>query len=129
MISRLRVIRTVPALRAAIAPLHRKGGKIALVPTMGALHAGHLALVRQARRRARHVIVSIFVNPAQFAPHEDLATYPRTLDADLDALGKERVDLVWGPSVGVMDPDGFPTRLVREGPAKAGLEDAFRPHF
>jgi pantoate--beta-alanine ligase len=85
--------------------------------------------VRRARRLARRVIVSIFVNPAQFAPHEDLATYPRTFDVDLAALGRERVDLVWAPSVGVMYPDGFATRIVPEGPAKAGLEDAFRPHF
>jgi pantoate--beta-alanine ligase len=102
---------------------------VALVPTMGALHAGHLALVRLARRHAARVIVSIFVNPAQFAPHEDLATYPRTWDADVAALANEGVDLIWAPSVGVMYPDGFATRVVPDGPARVGLEDAFRPHF
>jgi pantoate--beta-alanine ligase len=96
---------------------------------MGALHEGHLSLVRRARRHARRVIVSIFVNPAQFAPHEDLAAYPRTWDADVAALAREGVDLVWAPSVSVMYPDGFVTRVTPEGPAKAGLEDSFRPHF
>ncbi len=96
---------------------------------MGALHAGHLALVRLARRRADRVIVSIFVNPAQFAPHEDLATYPRTFAADLAALSALAVDLVWAPTVDVMYPDDFTTRVVPAGPAAAGLEDAFRPHF
>jgi pantoate--beta-alanine ligase len=121
------VVRTLKALdRAteAFAP-----ATVALVPTMGALHNGHLSLVRRARRHARRVIVSIFVNPAQFSPHEDLATYPRTWDADLAALADEGVDLVWAPSVGVMYPDGFVTRVTPEGPAKAGLEDSFRPHF
>jgi pantoate--beta-alanine ligase len=102
---------------------------VALVPTMGALHAGHIALVRQARRKARRVVVSIFVNPAQFAPHEDLASYPRRLDEDLAALAREGVDLVWAPSVAMMYPEGFATRIVPQGPATAGLEDAFRPHF
>jgi pantoate--beta-alanine ligase len=96
---------------------------------MGALHAGHLALVRQARRRADRVVVSIFVNPAQFAPHEDLATYPRTFRSDLAALAALQADLVWAPSVEVMYPAGFATRIVPEGPALAGLEDRFRPHF
>src|SRR4029077_11787183 len=68
-------------------------------------------------------------NPAQFAPHEDLATYPRTWDADLAALAREQVDLIWAPSVAVMYPEGFATRLVPDGAAKAGLEDTFRPHF
>jgi pantoate--beta-alanine ligase len=102
---------------------------VALVPTMGALHAGHLALVRRARQRAERVIVSIFVNPTQFAPHEDLASYPRTFAEDLAALAHEGVDLVWGPSAEVMYPNGFATRIAPEGAAKVGLEDAFRPHF
>jgi pantoate--beta-alanine ligase len=88
-----------------------------------------MALVRQARRRARRVVVSIFVNPAQFAPTEDLANYPRTWDADLAALSEQAVDAVWAPSVEVMYPDGFATRIVPAGPATAGLEDRFRPHF
>jgi pantoate--beta-alanine ligase len=124
---RLRVARTLGALERARKEF--KDATVALVPTMGALHDGHLALVRRARRRAQRVIVSIFVNPAQFAPHEDLATYPRTFEADIAALARERVDLVWAPSAGLMYPDGFATRIVPEGPAKAGLEDTFRPHF
>jgi len=96
---------------------------------MGALHAGHLALVRQARRRAQRVVVSIFVNPTQFAPHEDFASYPRTWAADLAALAELKVDIVWAPSAAVMYPPDFDTRIVPGGPAQAGLEDKFRPHF
>jgi len=102
---------------------------VALVPTMGALHRGHMALVREAGRRANRVVVSVFVNPAQFAPHEDFASYPRSFATDLKALRDAKVDLVWAPSVETMYPDGFATRLAPEGPAKAGLEDEFRPHF
>src|SRR5205814_5009363 len=89
-----------------------------------------LSLVRLARRRANRVVVSIFVNPAQFAPAEDFSTYPRTFAADLALLAQEKTDLVWAPAnVAVMYPDGFATRIVPEGPAAAGLEDAFRPDF
>ena len=102
---------------------------IALVPTMGALHAGHYSLVKIAQARADRVIVSIFVNPTQFAPNEDLSTYPRTWSADLAALKERNADLVWAPSVETMYPEGFATRIVPEGPATVGLEDAFRPHF
>jgi len=121
------VARTLRALDRAHAEF--RSATVALVPTMGALHAGHLALVRRARQRADRVIVSIFVNPTQFAPHEDLASYPRTFADDLAALAAERVDLVWAPSVAVMYPDGFATRIAPEGAAKVGLEDTFRPHF
>ena len=96
---------------------------------MGALHEGHFSLVRRARDRADRVIVSIFVNPTQFAPGEDLNRYPRTFAADMAALTELQVDLVWAPSVRTMYPDGFATKIVPEGPAKAGLEDAIRPHF
>jgi pantoate--beta-alanine ligase len=129
MAHRLRVMRTVATLRRAVMPWRTAGERIALVPTMGALHAGHLALARAARRRARRLIVSIFVNPAQFAPHEDFASYPRTFDTDLAALAEMPVDLVWAPPVEAMYPPGFATRIVPEGPATAGLEDKFRPHF
>jgi len=122
-------MRTSPALNRAIAQMRARRRTIALVPTMGALHAGHFSLVRIAKSRADQVIVSIFVNPTQFAPSEDLSTYPRTWSADLAALDKLNADLVWAPSVETMYPDGFATRIVPEGPAKAGLEDAFRPHF
>jgi len=122
-------MRTLPALKRAIADFHARRLTIALVPTMGALHAGHLALVRLAQRRADRVIVSIFVNPAQFAPHEDLRTYPRPFATDVAALAALKTDLVWAPAVSTMYPDGFATRIVPEGPATAGLEDRFRPHF
>src|SRR3984885_9087563 len=124
-----RIIRALPALRRTIADFRARRCKIALVPTMGALHAGHLALVRAAQRRADRVIVSIFVNPTQFAPHEDLKTYPQTFAADIAALAALKTDLVWAPSVETMYPAGFATRIVPEGPAIVGLEDAFRPHF
>src|SRR5580698_10206950 len=125
----LRVIRALPALKRAIADFRARRCKIALVPTMGALHAGHLALVRAAQRRADRVIVSIFVNPAQFAPNEDLKTYPRTFAKDLAALRQAGTDLVWSPDVKTMYPDGFAMRIVPDGPASVGLEDRFRPHF
>ena len=126
---RPRIVRTVPTLRRIVN--HHRGASetIALVPTMGALHAGHLSLVRLARRRARRVIVSIFVNPAQFAPHEDLESYPRTFESDLAALAELDVELIWAPTVHEMYPAGFATKLVLAGPASVGLEDRFRPHF
>lgn len=129
MPSRLPVARTIPALRRTILGFRSAGEIVALVPTMGALHAGHLALVDRAARLADRVVVSIFVNPAQFAPHEDLASYPRRLQQDIARLARHRVDLVWAPPVKVMYPDGFATRIAPEGAAMAGLEDAFRPHF
>ena len=129
MVKTPRVARSVAALRKAMEPFRRKGERIALVPTMGALHAGHLKLVREARRRARRVVVSIFVNPTQFAPNEDFASYPRTFATDLAALAAEKADLVWAPTAAVMYPEGFATRLAPEGAALAGLEDKFRPHF
>jgi pantoate--beta-alanine ligase len=123
------VLRKLSTLRRTIGAWHAAGEPIALVPTMGALHEGHVSLVRQARKRARRVIVSIFVNPAQFAPTEDFAKYPRTLVADRKKLRTAQADLIWAPTVDVMYPPGFSTRIVPEGPATAGLEDRYRPHF
>lgn len=123
------VARTLKALDRTIAGFRRKHETVALVPTMGALHAGHLALVRRARRAADRVVVSVFVNPAQFAPSEDFASYPRRLAADVAALAEARADLVWAPDAKVMYPTGFATRVAPEGPALAGLEDKYRPHF
>ena len=123
------VARTLPSLRRALEGLRARRATVALVPTMGALHDGHLALVRQAERRASKVVVSIFVNPTQFAPHEDFGSYPRTWKADMAKLAEAGVDLVWKPDVGTMYPPGFATRILTEGPAMAGLEDRFRPHF
>jgi len=124
-----KVVRTVPSLRQALQPYRRAGDSIALVPTMGALHAGHMRLVAEAAKRADRVVVSIFINPTQFAPHEDLASYPRRFAADRAALTAAKVDLIWAPTVAVMYPKGFATRIALEGAAKAGLEDKFRPHF
>jgi pantoate--beta-alanine ligase len=123
------IVRTVPALRRALDSLSAKKATTALVPTMGALHDGHVSLVRLAKRRATRVIVSIFVNPTQFAPSEDFSSYPRTWKADVAKLAAEDVDLIWNPDVKTMYPDGFATRILTEGPATAGLEDRFRPHF
>jgi pantoate--beta-alanine ligase len=128
MTSALKVAHTLTALERALGRL-RSRGKIALVPTMGALHKGHLTLVQQARRRAASVVVSIFVNPAQFAPNEDFGSYPRTFERDSAALSALDVDLIWSPPVEVMYPPGFATRVVAEGPALSGLEDKFRPQF
>ncbi|MFZ2065171.1 MAG: pantoate--beta-alanine ligase [Xanthobacteraceae bacterium] len=133
---RTRVIKKLSQLRRAVADFRQVQRKargsqqtIALVPTMGALHDGHLSLIRRAQSRADRVIVSIFVNPTQFAPNEDFRSYPRTFAADLAALRALHVDLVWAPPVETMYPQGFATRIMPEGPALAGLEDAFRPHF
>jgi pantoate--beta-alanine ligase len=123
------IARTVPALRRAVDNLRKRKATIALVPTMGALHDGHVSLVRLARRRASRVVVSIFVNPTQFAPTEDFGAYPRTWKSDLAKLAAEDVDVVWHPGAEAMYPEGFATRIVPEGPALAGLEDRFRPHF
>jgi pantoate--beta-alanine ligase len=95
---------------------------------MGALHAGHMSLVRLARGRSDRVVVSVFVNPAQFAPHEDLDRYPRTWKEDLAKLAAEKVDLIFAPAVREIYPSGFATRIVPAGPA-IGLESEFRPHF
>jgi pantoate--beta-alanine ligase len=96
---------------------------------MGALHEGHVSLVRSAKRHARRVVVSIFVNPTQFAPTEDFGSYPRTWKADIAKLAAEGVDLIWSPDVKTMYPEGFASRILTEGPATAGLEDRFRPQF
>src|SRR5437762_1816469 len=123
------IVRTVPALRRALESISANKATTALVPTMGALHDGHLSLIRLAKRRAAKVIVSIFVNPTQFAPTEDFGSYPRTWKADVARLAAEDVDLIWNPDVKTMYPNGFATRILTEGPATAGLEDRFRPHF
>src|SRR5580693_4997295 len=123
------IVRTIPALRRAVDNLRARRATVALVPTMGALHAGHVSLVRLAKRRAAKVIVSIFVNPTQFAPTEDFGSYPRTWKSDVAKLAAENVDLIWNPDVETMYRDGFATRILTEGPATAGLEDRFRPHF
>src|ERR1700759_5020380 len=123
------IVRTLPALRRALDGLRAKKATVALVPTMGALHDGHVSLVRLGQRRAQKAVVSIFVNPTQFAPTEDFGSYPRTWKADVAKLAAEKVDLIWNPDVKAMYPAGFATKILTEGPATAGLEDRFRPHF
>ncbi len=119
---------TVSDLRSRVAAWRRAGEAVALVPTMGALHEGHLSLVRLGRSRARRTVTSIFVNPAQFAPTEDFDKYPRTFEDDLAKLATVGCDLVWAPSAKEMYPAGFATRVVPAGAAE-GLETDFRPHF
>lgn len=124
------VVHTVEDMRAFVRARRAAGERIGLVPTMGALHAGHLSLVEEARRHADRVITTIFVNPTQFGPNEDFSRYPRTLAADCEKLATVSADLVFAPAVEEMYPDGFCTTVTLEGPAKADLEDRFRPtHF
>jgi pantoate--beta-alanine ligase len=123
------VAKTVPELRAQVANWRGQGARVALVPTMGALHEGHLALVRQGASKANRVVVSIFVNPAQFAPHEDFDKYPRTFEADRAKLEETgAAHLIYAPAPREMYPEGFVTKVSVDGPA-AGLESDFRPHF
>jgi pantoate--beta-alanine ligase len=122
------VDRTIAALRSRVAAWRKAGESVALVPTMGALHEGHLALVRAARERSRHAVVSIFVNPTQFAPNEDFKAYPRDEATDLAKLATVATDAVFAPTVAEMYPEGFATSVAVGGPS-AGLETDFRPHF
>ena len=120
----------VAILREHVAAWRASGKLIALVPTMGALHAGHLALIEAAREMADEVVVTIFVNPTQFAPSEDFASYPRDLEADCAKAESAGADLVFAPDVSTMYPDGFATTIGIAGPATMGLEDKVRPaHF
>ncbi|HEY5047475.1 MAG TPA: pantoate--beta-alanine ligase [Rhizomicrobium sp.] len=121
------IVTTIATLRSRIAAWRKEGARVGLVPTMGALHEGHLALVRQTRERCDRIAVSIFVNPAQFAPGEDFDRYPKMLESDLEKLGPT-ADLVFTPPVSEMYPEGFATRVEVTGPA-LGLETEFRPQF
>jgi pantoate--beta-alanine ligase len=123
----IKTVSTVAELRSALVALRQAGTRIAMVPTMGALHEGHVSLVTLARRHADAVLVSIFVNPAQFAPHEDFDAYPRTLDADLKKLDGT-ADIVFAPTAREIYPDGYATTITVGG-AACGLETDFRPHF
>lgn len=125
----LPIIQTVAALRAEVAELRASGRPVGLVPTMGALHAGHFALGRIARDRGAAVVYSIFVNPAQFAPHEDFDRYPRKVRDDAEALQAAGVcDVIYAPDRTQIYPKGFATAVNVGGPS-AGLETDFRPHF
>ena len=125
----MQIIRDPDALNEALAALREGGKAIAFVPTMGALHAGHMALVAEARARADHVVASIFVNPIQFGADEDLATYPRREAADAAMLEKEDIAILWAPDAATMYPDG-PAATVRVGALGDELDGAARPgHF
>lgn len=121
------VVRTVPELRAAVDALRAAHGSVTLVPTMGAFHEGHLSLMRRAAEGGSAVVVSLFVNPTQFAPTEDLAAYPRDEDRDLELAAGAGADLVWAPSVDDIYPGGFAMEITIGGPADV-LEGASRPH-
>lgn len=124
------VLATVAELRAWVSARRAKGERVGLVPTMGALHAGHVSLVEIARRHAARVIVSIFVNPTQFAPTEDFSKYPRTFESDLQKLSEVGAEAVYAPDVATMYPPGAATTVTLKGPATARLEDVSRPfHF
>lgn len=119
---------TIADLRLRVRTWRSESRRIGLVPTMGALHEGHISLVRIALETCDRVVASIFVNPTQFAPNEDFSTYPRTFEDDVAQLAAADCHLVWAPTVKEMYPDGFATRVVPEGAAE-GLEADFRPRF
>jgi len=123
------IVTTAAELRHRIKALRQDDARIGLVPTMGALHEGHLSLVQEITAHVDVVVVSIFVNPTQFAPHEDFDRYPRALMVDAEKLGASgETDLIFAPSVGEMYPPGFATKFDIGGPA-LGLESDSRPHF
>jgi pantoate--beta-alanine ligase len=127
--SALEIVRTIPALRAAIAGWRQNGQTIALVPTMGALHDAHMALMQDARKRADRVVATIFVNPTQFAADEDLDTYPRREAADIEKLRADGIDLLFAPNADKMYPAGFATTVTVAGISE-GLCGDHRPgHF
>lgn len=125
----MQTIRDVGTLRGAVDALRSGGGTIAFVPTMGALHAGHMALVAEGRRRASHVVASVFVNPTQFGADEDLSTYPRREAADAAMLEAEGCAILWAPDLATMYPEG-PSATLKAGAVGEVLEGAARPgHF
>lgn len=123
------IVRSVEELRRHMLPWRAQGLRTGLVPTMGALHDGHVELVAQGLRRADRIVVTIFVNPAQFGPNEDFALYPRDERADTGVLATAGAHLVFAPEPREIYPESFCTTVSVAGPAKAGLEDSFRPHF
>lgn len=124
----LTLVRSVSDLREQVSALRNAGGRIGFVPTMGALHEGHLALAAEARRRCDAVVASVFVNPAQFAAHEDLGTYPRQEARDAALLEAAGCSVLFAPDAAQMYPPGFATSVQVDGPSR-GLETDFRPHF
>ncbi|MDA9230924.1 pantoate--beta-alanine ligase [Alphaproteobacteria bacterium] len=126
--SQIEVFRSIQDMRQQVTQWKADGLRVGLVPTMGALHDGHLSLIDHIRTKVDRVIVSIFVNPTQFAAHEDLDTYPRQEAADLDHLQGHPADCVFAPKADQIYPQGFSTQINMQGPAQ-GLETDDRPHF
>ncbi len=124
-----KIVRTVSALRRETAAWRLNNHRYAVVPTMGALHEGHITLVKEALARADRAIATIFVNPKQFGANEDLSRYPRDEEGDVAKLAEAGVHLIYAPGPEEIYPPGFSTTVTIAGPAKAGLEDKFRPHF
>ena len=125
----MQTVKSLDMLRKSLAELRAEGGSIGLVPTMGALHEGHLTLMRQAKAKCDHVVASIFVNPTQFGPNEDLDAYPRQLAEDSAMLEAEGVALLWAPTVDAMYPPGFVTN-ISVSTVSEGFCGASRPgHF
>ncbi len=127
-VSPLPIVRSADGLSPVVEDWHRAGLRVGFVPTMGALHEGHLSLVRAARRHADRVVASIFVNPTQFAAHEDLGTYPRQEAADADLLAAETCDLLYAPAAQTMYQPDATTQILVGGPAQT-LEGSFRPEM
>ena len=124
-----KIVRNVSSLRRETSRWKQEGLTYAIVPTMGALHEGHLDLVRESLKRADRVMVSIFVNPKQFGVKEDLSRYPRDEESDIEKLNAEGVHLIYAPTADNIYPLDFSTTVHMDGPAKVGLEDKYRPHF
>ena len=122
------IVRSVADLRAVVAGWRRAGLSVAVVPTMGALHDGHLSLVRLAKAKADRVIVTLFVNPTQFAPHEDFETYPRSEETDVAILHETNCDLLYAPTAAAMYGQGFATAISVSGVSEP-LDGLARPHF
>lgn len=129
IVKKPKIVRTVAALRRETAAWRISNHRYAVVPTMGALHDGHLTLVREALECAERVIVTIFVNPKQFGAHEDLSRYPRDEQGDVAKLAEAGAHLIFAPLPCEVYPENFATAISMAGPATAGLEDKFRPNF
>jgi len=124
----METVRTIKDLRARLKDWRQDGHTIGLVPTMGGLHDGHLSLIATAKTHADKAVATLFVNPSQFAPHEDFATYPRNETADINRFETSGTDLIFAPNVAEIYPDGHSTKIEVQGISQV-LEGEFRPHF